>query len=102
MKSFALYAKFFNKDAPKPRFNPIDKIKQEEYSQGVTIVYSDQCPYITDLVEELKDTDKKGNFKSIKINSCTEAQQNGIYPYGTYYIICNGEIWVVTKFSDGL
>ncbi|MFX1389271.1 MAG: GNAT family N-acetyltransferase [Promethearchaeota archaeon] len=89
---FTLYAKNFNKDAPKPKFYPLDKNKQKEYSEGVTIVYTDQCPYITDLVEETKDIDTKGKFKIIKINDCKEAQENGIYPYGTYCIICNGDI----------
>jgi len=90
--NFSLYTKSFNENAPKPRFNPINKEKQKEYSQGATIIYTDQCPYITDLVEDLKQIDKKGNFKAIKIDDCKEAQQNGLYPYGTYCIICDGEI----------
>ena len=90
--NFSLYAKYFDENAPKPRFNPINKEKRNEYSQGATIIYTDQCPYITDLVEDLKGIDTKGNFKAIKIDDCKEAQQNGLYPYGTYCIICNGEI----------
>ena len=89
---FKLYAKVFNKDVPKPKFYPIDENKQKEYSEGVTIVYNDQCPYITDLVEETKDNDKEGRLKAIKINDCKEAQDNGLYPYGTYCIICDGNI----------
>jgi len=90
--NFSLFAKYFKQDVPKPKFYPINKTEQKQYSQGATIIYSDQCPYITDLVEELKDLDKKGNFKAIKIDECKEAQQNGIYAYGTYCIICNGDI----------
>jgi L-amino acid N-acyltransferase YncA len=89
---FTLYAKIFNKEAPKPKFNPINENRQKEYSEGVTIVYTDQCPYITDLVEETTGTDKKGKFKAIKINNYKEAQENGLYPYGTYCIICDGNI----------
>jgi len=89
---FTLYAKYFNKDAPEPRFTPIDENKQKQYLEGVTIVYTDQCPYITDLVEETIEIDKKGKFKAIKINDCKEAQENGLYPYGTYCIICDGNI----------
>ncbi|MFX1566826.1 MAG: GNAT family N-acetyltransferase [Promethearchaeota archaeon] len=89
---FTLYAKYFNIDAPKPKFSPLDKNKQNEYSEGVTIVYTDQCPYITDLVEETKDIDKKGRFNAIKVNECKGAQENGLYPYGTYCIICDGDI----------
>jgi len=90
--NFALYAKFFNKNTSNPKFNPIDKNKQKENSTGVTIVYTDQCPYIIDLVEEIKEIDKKGKFKAVKINDCKKAQQNGVYPYGTYCIICDGNI----------
>ncbi|MHA2290020.1 MAG: hypothetical protein ACXABG_14640 [Promethearchaeota archaeon] len=90
--NYTLYAKFFNDKAPKPKFNPNDKEKQKRLSEGVTIVYTDQCPYITDLVEELKENDIKGKLKAIKIDNCQEAQQNGIYPYGTYCIICDGDI----------
>ncbi|MFW9989187.1 MAG: GNAT family N-acetyltransferase [Candidatus Odinarchaeota archaeon] len=89
---FTLYAKILNKDAPKPKFNPLDKNKQKEYSDGVTIIYTDQCPYITDLVEETKKINKSGKFNAIKINDCKEAQKNGVYPYGTYCIICDGNI----------
>ncbi|MFX1427438.1 MAG: GNAT family N-acetyltransferase [Promethearchaeota archaeon] len=87
---YTLYAKFFKEDAPKPMFNPLNKKKQEKYSEGVTIIFTDQCPYITDLVEDVKEIDEKGKFKAIKINDCKEVQQNGIYPFGTYCIICNG------------
>jgi hypothetical protein len=90
--NYALYAKYFDKGAPKPKFHPIDEKKRNQYSKGVNIIYTDQCPYITDLVEELKEVDKEGRFKAIKIDTCQEAQQNGIYPYGTYCIICDGNI----------
>jgi L-amino acid N-acyltransferase YncA len=59
---------------------------------GVIVVYTDQCPYITDLVEDIKDLDKNGKFKAIKFNDCKEAQENGLYAYGTYCIICDGNI----------
>lgn len=90
---FELYAKAFSDKAPKPRFFPLSKKKMSEYDDDVTILYSDQCPYIVDLVEELNEefADKKDGFKTIKMNSCKEAQQNAVHPYGTYCIICNGE-----------
>jgi len=90
---FELYAYIFSDKAPKPKFYPMSDDKISEYSDGVTILYSDQCPYVVDLVEELNDEfkDKKDRLKTIKINSCKEAQQNSVYPYGTYCIICNGE-----------
>ncbi|MFX1258140.1 MAG: GNAT family N-acetyltransferase [Promethearchaeota archaeon] len=91
---FGLYAKAFSKNAPKAKFSPISDEKKKEYNKGVTILYSDQCPYIVDLVDELKEESKstKNSINSIKLKDCKEAQQNGVYPYGTYCIICNREI----------
>ncbi|MBN1215594.1 MAG: hypothetical protein JXA99_09120 [Candidatus Lokiarchaeota archaeon] len=89
---YTLYAKFFDRDAPKPKFNSINKEKQKKYNKGVSIIYSDQCPYITDLVEDIKHSHNNSNFNAIKIDNYKEAQENGIYPYGTYCIICNNDI----------
>lgn len=89
---FGLFAKKFSNDAPLPKFYPIQNDKLKEYRSGVTIIYTDQCPYIVDLVDELKEEDNGDSFKAIKLNNCKEIQQNNVYPYGTYCIICNGEV----------
>jgi len=88
---FRLYAKGFKADAPKPKFHPISEEKLKEHESGVTIFYSDQCPYVVDLVDEVKGLPKTNNLKLIKFESCKDAQENGIYPYGTYCVMCNGE-----------
>ena len=90
--NFSLYALVFNEDAPKPRFYPINKGNQSKYSEGVSIVYTDQCPYIVDLVEDLNSEYGKDKINSIKLNTSKEARENAVYPYGTYCIICNGDI----------
>ena len=91
---FGLYAKIFSDDAPMPKFYPTSEEKKMEFEKGVSIIYSDQCPYIVDLVDELKEESKgkKNSINTVKLNNCREAQKNGIYPYGTYCIICNGDI----------
>ena len=90
---FGLFAKFLSDKAPKPKFYPVSEEKIQEYATGVTIIYSDQCPYIVDLVDDLvnESKDTKDSIKEVKLNSCVEAQKNGIYPYGTYCIICDGK-----------
>ncbi len=90
---FGLYAKIFSDNAPLPKFNPIIDERLKKYTQGVTVLYSDQCPYIVDLVDELKENSKNNEnlFNAVKLNNCKEAQENAVYPYGTYCIICNGE-----------
>ncbi len=91
---FGLYAKIFSKNPPKPKFHPLSEDMIQKYSKGVTIIYTDQCPYIVDLVEELKDSfkNKKDMFNAQKLNNCKEAQQNGVFPYGTYCICLDGKI----------
>lgn len=34
---------------------------------------------------------KKDSFNAIKLNNCKELQHNGVHPYDTYCISCNGE-----------
>ncbi|TKJ26111.1 MAG: GNAT family N-acetyltransferase [Promethearchaeota archaeon Loki_b31] len=91
---FGLFAIIFNDKAPKPKFYPISDKKVEEYRKGVHFLYSDQCPYIVDLVDELEKefNTKNESLNAIKLKNCREAQQNGVHPYGTYCIACNGEI----------
>ncbi|MHA1916606.1 MAG: GNAT family N-acetyltransferase, partial [Promethearchaeota archaeon] len=91
---FSLYAKKFSNNSPKPKFHPLSDDKIQKYSKGVTIIYTDQCPYIVDLVEELDEIFKnnKDVFNVKKLNNCEDAQQNGVFPYGTYCICLDGEI----------
>ncbi|MBD3253481.1 MAG: GNAT family N-acetyltransferase [Candidatus Lokiarchaeota archaeon] len=88
---FSLYAKAFSKDAPTPNFYPISDEKTEKYESGVTIFYTDQCPYIVDLVDDIKEMNNKKKVKIIKFDTCMEAQENGLYPYGTYFVSINGK-----------
>ena len=91
---FGLYTKAFSNNPPKPKFYPLSEDKIQQYNKGVSILYTDQCPYIVDLVEELEDAfkNKKDKFNAKKLNNCKEAQQNGVYPYGTYCICLDGGI----------
>lgn len=88
---FRLYIKAFSQNYPKPKFFPMSDEKLKKYSSGVTIFYSDQCPYVVDLVDEVRAMVDGEKAKIKKINNCQEAQENGIYPYGSYFIMCNGE-----------
>ena len=88
---FRLYAKSFSKEAPKPKFYPLSTEELKKYESGVTIFYSDQCPYVVDLVDEVKEMPKSDKVNLIKIENYKDAQENGIYPYGTYCVVCNGE-----------
>ncbi|MFW9904593.1 MAG: GNAT family N-acetyltransferase [Candidatus Thorarchaeota archaeon] len=91
---FGLFTKFLSDNAPKPRFHEISRNKIKTYDEGIAILYSDQCPYIPIVVDEVKQFAKNSNLslQIIKLRDYKEAQFNQIHPYGTYCIICNGEL----------
>jgi GNAT superfamily N-acetyltransferase len=91
---FGLYAKAFSENVPKPRFYPLSIDKLKEYGEGVTILYTQQCPYLPIFVNDMEDLSKEKNvnFQAILIKDTKEAQQNGIHPYGTFCAIFDGEI----------
>jgi len=93
-ENIGLYAKLFSKQASKPDFYPITAVNKQKYGNGVTLSYTHQCPYMPALIDDVEQFAKNNglNFQSKLINSASEAQQNGIYPYGTYCILCNGEL----------
>lgn len=91
---YGLYAKTFSVNAPKPQFYPLSKNKLKEYGEDLTLLYTRQCPYLPILVNDLEEltSEKSINFQAILLEDAKEAQRNGIHPYGTFCIICNGEV----------
>lgn len=89
-----LYANIFTEDAPKPRFYPISEEKMKQYGEGITILYSHQCPYIPLLIDDVRQFAENNNLsqQAIVLKDCKEAQLNQIHPYGTYCILCDGEL----------
>ena len=51
---FNLFAKSIRANAPKPKFYPMSEEKLKSHGSGVTILYSDQCPYVVDLLDEFE------------------------------------------------
>ena len=91
---YGLYAKAFSENVPKPQFYPLSKEKLKEYGEGVTILYTQQCPYLPILVNQIEEItkNKNVNFKAILLEETKEAQQNGIHPYGTFCAIYDGKV----------
>ncbi len=92
--NIGLYAKAFSKSPPKPEFYPITEAGKQEHRDGIIILYTHQCPYIPALIDDVEQFAKNNGlpFQAKIINSASEAQQNAIHPYGTYCILCNGEL----------
>jgi ribosomal protein S18 acetylase RimI-like enzyme len=90
---FSMYVKKFNENAPSPKFNPINNQKAQQYGDGITILYSYQCPHICNMNKEIEDFAKKQNIpvKTILMEDCMDSQQNELHPYGIYLVLHNGE-----------
>ncbi|MFX1538143.1 MAG: GNAT family N-acetyltransferase [Promethearchaeota archaeon] len=91
---FELYAKAFSNGTPLPRFYPISEDKMEEYSEGITILDSHQCPYSqkTNIPVKVYAESKNIPFQMKQLKDHKEAQQNQVYPYGTYCVLCEGKV----------
>ena len=91
---YGLYAKIFSENVSKPQFYPLSQKKLNEYRNGITVLYTQQCPYLPNLVNDIEDIAKEKDvkFKKILLKSIKEIQQNAIHPYGTFCAICNGNI----------
>lgn len=99
---FELLAKKFKKDAPSPRFKRNRDKALAKYSKGLTILWSDQCPYIAKSFGEIKETVKnrygiKANFIEIKDH---EHAQTGPSPYAIFSLIYDGDLLAFHPISN--
>jgi len=80
-------------DAPSPRFTGDWRKRLSQYSSGLTIIRSDQCPYVEKSVKEISETSQKLGIKAniIELKNCNEAQ-NAPSAYGVFGIIYNGKL----------
>ncbi|ALS26604.1 GNAT family acetyltransferase [Paenibacillus sp. 32O-W] len=88
---FEMVVKQF-KEAKLPSF--IDKWEERaaKYGDGVTVIYSDQCPFIDNAIQSIYEAGIECGVtvKFEKIESYEQAQ-NAPSPYGTFHIIVNGK-----------
>ncbi len=87
--SFDLLVKRFRPEAPLPRF----KNSKKEASIGLTLYYSDQCPYYQNLPDIILRVGEqlKIPVSIIHLNSARESQESPC-PYGTLAYFFNGEL----------
>lgn len=81
-------------DAPSPKLKGDWEKKLSQYSEGLTIIRSDQCPYVAKSVNEISETAQKKygiKPKIVELINCTEAQ-NALSPYAIYSIVYNGKL----------
>ncbi|MFX1564004.1 MAG: hypothetical protein ACFFDP_11935, partial [Promethearchaeota archaeon] len=91
--SFELVVKQF-KDAPLPSFPKNWDQRLKSYGDGVTVVYTKQCPYIPEAVEAVLDVAKEAGIRAeaVELKSARDVQQKAPTPYGTFSIVFNGKL----------
>jgi hypothetical protein len=99
---FELLVKKFKKDAPDPKFKRNYEKILKKYSKGLTILWSDQCPYIAKAMNEIKEAveDKYGiEAKIIQIRNHEEAQ-SAPSPYAIFSLIYDGKLHAFHAISS--
>jgi len=93
LPDFELLARRFM-DAPLPKFKGDWERRLSQYSSGLTIIQSDQCPYVAKAVKEIPETaEKEYRLKPriIELRNCKEAQ-NAPSAFAIFTIIYNGRL----------
>ncbi len=91
---YQLLVKRFSDDAPLPAFSGNWKEKLSRYGSGLTIIHSDQCPYVTKAMNEIPPVAREEfgiDPTIIELPYCQLAQDSP-NPYGIFSIIWNGEL----------
>jgi GNAT superfamily N-acetyltransferase len=90
---FDLLALKFKKNAPSPGFIRNGTKISGKYKEGLTIIWSDQCPYIRKSVADVTAAAKQLGIepKVAELKDCKDARKMP-NPYGTYCMVYKGEI----------
>jgi GNAT superfamily N-acetyltransferase len=91
---YQLLVKRFHRDSPLPAFSGDWKDKLDRYSKGLTIIHSDQCPYVINAMNEIPQVAREEygiEPTIVDLPNCQLAQE-APNPYGIFSIIWNGEL----------
>jgi len=96
--SFELMVKIL-KEGPLPKFN--DWEKQLSKYEGLNIIYSNQCPWVTRSIKELSEITKKKGLK-LKVTELKNAEQAQNAPsiYAVFNLIYNGKLLIDHYISN--
>lgn len=91
--SFELLVKKFG-EAPSPTFSQDWDERLSRYGSGLTIIRSDQCPYIDAAVNAtLESADERGiETRVVDLESSQQAQDLAPSPYGVFNIVYDGKL----------
>jgi GNAT superfamily N-acetyltransferase len=90
---FTLMVKKFN-DAQSPSFSGDFDERLTSYEKGLTIIRSDQCPYIAAAVEAALDAANElgVSTKTIELKSSEDVRKLSPSPYGVFAIVYQGKL----------
>lgn len=91
--SFELLVKRFD-DAPLPAFPDDWDARSSRYGSGLTVVYSDQCPYMPDAVKgvlEMAD-ERELEARTVKMESSQQVQESAPSAYGVFSVVYDGKL----------
>jgi GNAT superfamily N-acetyltransferase len=91
--TFELLVRRFD-DGPLPAFPDDWDQRLKHYGQGLTVVYSDQCPYIDDAVKEVLETAQERGVeaRTVKLESGQQVQDHAPSAYGVFSIVYDGKL----------
>jgi hypothetical protein len=91
--SFELMVNRFAPSAP-PSFPNDWGARQRRFGKGLTVVRSDQCPYIDDATKVAVETAEAHGLEAriVELKSCKEVHERAPSPYGVYSVVLNGEL----------
>lgn len=83
------------KDGPLPSFPKDWDDRAAHFGEGMTVVYTDQCPYIPDAVEQgVQGFEQRGiPARAIRLESREELMARSPSPYGVFGIVRDGRLF---------
>ncbi len=90
---FELMIKKFD-DAPPPSFSGNFEKKLKRYCDGLTIIRSDQCPYIDAGARAAMEAGKELGIRTlvVELKNAEDVRQLSPSPYGVFHIAYNGKL----------
>ena len=92
--SFQLLAYKLDPGAPDPKFPNDWQARLERFGPGLTVVRSDQCPYLEDAVLTATRVAEEYGIDSrvVEMNSCEQVQVESPTPYGVFQLVLDGSL----------
>lgn len=91
--SFTLMVKSF-KNTPLPFFPQDWEARAKRFGKGLTVLRSDQCPYIVDATTTLLEAAAEKGIKSrvVELKTAAEVRRLSPSPYGAFNVVLDGRL----------